>query len=104
MKLKVIDWLLSIEGKIVWIIGSNSLVDLRIAIIGYMEAERCSNGNNDDPFFPGFQRYVECTYRVAQTSKSWARLITENTMDNNDAIKTFYNLLRDYVKTIENSK
>lgn len=102
--MNVIDWLLTIEGKTVWIIGSNSLVDLRLAILGYMEAERYNNGNSDDPFFPGFQRYVECAYGVTQTSKSWARLITENAMDNSDAIKKFYILLRDYVKTLENSK
>lgn len=97
----VIDWVLSIEDKVMWIIGSNSLLDLRIAIIGFMEAERYNKDNTYDPFFPGFQKYVEHAYNIKMTAMSWARIITENTQNSREAISTFYNMLRDYVNTLD---
>jgi len=100
----VIDWLLSIEDKVVLVIGTNSILDLRMAILGYMEAERYSNGNTYDPFFPGFQKYVEHAFDVKMTARSWARLIAENTQDSNEAIAVFYSMLRDYVNTLEQHK
>ena len=95
--MKIFDWLYSVENKIVFVIGSNSLRDLHIAINGFYEAQRYLCNIDENPIYPGFQRYVENTYGVCKaTSKGWDVLITEHSPNAEQALDTFYDLLRKY--------
>lgn len=99
--MEVFKWLFSIEGKVVFIIGSISLHDLKNAIYGFQEALRFVNKTTNDPIYPGFQAYTEERFGVSgKTVKGWDRLITERANSEENALKMFYELLRDYCNTI----
>ncbi len=94
----VIDWLFSIEhgNRMVFTIGSIYLMDLYYAIAGFLAAQRFINNDKVDPFFPGFQNYVENYYSIEITSKCWAMLITARTDSPQQAKDKFYELLHQY--------
>lgn len=99
--MEVFDWLFSIEKKVVFIVGSILLKDLRNAINGFLEAKRFILRDNTNYIFPGFQRYVEEVYEVRDaTSRGWDALITEHCQNEEEALKVFYSLLRAYRETI----
>lgn len=101
--MKIFEWLYSAEHKIVFIIGSDSLRDLHIAINGFIEAQRYLCNIDENPIYPGFQRYVENVYSVSNaTSKGWDILITEHSPDARQALDTFYTLLREYHLSLPN--
>ena len=97
--MSIFDWLFSIEGKAVYSIGSNSLHDLRIATYGYTEAIRSISDQFEDPMYPGFQEYVEKYYGLKLNVEGWSEIITERTSTQEEAMKTFYDLLRAYYDT-----
>lgn len=94
--MEIFDWLYSIEDKVVFILGSISLKDLRMAIQGFQEAQRFYSMSSNDLFFSGFQQYVEGVYGDLKTSKGWEILITEHSSNAGEALNTFYLLLRKY--------
>lgn len=99
--MEVFDWLFSIEKKVVFVVGSSSLKDLRNAINGFLEAKRFILHDGTNYIFPGFQRYVENVYGVRDmTAKGWNTLITEHSHNDTEALKTFYVLLRNYRETL----
>lgn len=93
----VFEWLFSIEDKVVFVVGSTDLKDLRNVINGFLEAKRFVHHDYSNPFFPGFQRYVEKEYNVYQnTAKGWNTLITEHSINEEHALSTFYLLIHRY--------
>lgn len=97
--MKVIEWLFSIEDKVVWHVGSLSLIDLRLVLMGFTSATRFIYGVIEDPFYPEFQRYIEAEYDlIDKTSKSWARIIMANSENDAEAMKTFYRHLRAFAR------
>lgn len=99
--MEVFDWLFSIEKNVVFVVGSNSLKDLRNAINGFLEAQRFILGDHTNYIYPGFQRYVEGVYAVHDaTAKGWSTLIIEHAQNETEALETFYALLRDYQETL----
>lgn len=97
--MKLIEWLLKMENNVVWITGSNSLIDLRLAIHGFSAALRFLGDKSPDPFYPGFQRYIESVYDLQRkTAKSWARIIMEHSESEDEAMKSFYKHLKVYAK------
>lgn len=93
----IINWLFSIEHRVVFFIGSIDLENIYYAVQGFLEAQRFINNDKVNPFFPGFQDYVENYYSVAgQAAKSWDILITERTNSPEQALDTFYELLHKY--------
>lgn len=99
--MEIFDWLFSIENKVVYVIGSIELNDLRNAINGFLEALRVLKGFCSDPFYPGFQCYVENSFKLeCATAKGWNTLITEHAVDEEEALEMFYKLLHEYYITI----
>ena len=99
--MEIFEWLFSIENRVVHIVGSIKLNDLRNAINGFIEAMRVMKDFYTDPFYPGFQRYVEnCFNLKCATAKGWSTLITEHAADEKAALQMFYDLLREYYITI----
>ena len=92
----IFEWLYSIEDRMVWEIGSNSLHDLQLALYGYASALRSFDPNAGDPMYPGFQRFVEDHYDMKDTPLGWPEIINGHEPDTGAALKTFYTLLRKY--------
>ena len=72
--MEIFNWLFSIENKVVYVVGSIALKDLRNAMTGFMEALRVVQGTYADPIYPGFQRFVEKKFEIkGDTAKGWTR-------------------------------
>ena len=94
--MRIIDWLFSIEGRVLTSIGSIYLKDLHFAIIGFLQAQRFISNDLNDPFYPGFQQFVESYYQLNNTAKSWDSLIAERTCTPEQALSVFFQLLHEY--------
>ncbi len=98
--MELFDWLFFWEGRVVYLVGTISLNDLRNAIVGFKCALQRIQKDYNDLFYPGFQQFVENKFGENGTAKGWNTLITEYTGDEEKAMKLFYVFLREYVETL----
>ena len=86
------------EHKIGLLIGSSSLHDLRLFILGSQEAfYMCGYSDVRDALCLQWEYYVENYYHTTATC-GWDNLITKNSADENEAIRVFFSLLRSYLQ------
>ncbi|MGL6337683.1 MAG: hypothetical protein ACRC80_00920 [Waterburya sp.] len=82
-------------------LGSLSITKLHMLLIGYNigKMEKNLNKIEEDSKFRDFQQWIQEKYNVL-SSKSWANIILENSMNEEDAFNKFFELFEEFINEV----
>jgi hypothetical protein len=93
-----LELLKEMRGRVPMYVGSNSLAKLATFLRGYLYALKKINAHKGDDVLPAFQEFVQTRYAV-KISKAWEDIIFFQSIDDNEAIDTFWRLFDEFCQS-----
>ena len=86
-----------IRGRVPMYVGSNSLAKLATFLRGFKFALDKYGLAASDDFLSRFQDWIQQRFAIT-LSKSWEKIILFHSVDDNEAIETFWTLIDEYLR------